>query len=262
MGLGKEFKELVLQLYNEKNEEIFSFEYKGDKYWLKKARETKSNLFHKLFYKVTKESVFVPVEQKSPEESVDFETSKIIFFKELGIYSPQVIFKTKNFFVLDDCGIPLYHIFKKEINSQEDFDFYLEKCIKFLANIHLKKAFHGGAQTRNLTIKNDQIYAIDLEDSFANTVSLDVLQFRDFLLFLLSFTKLKKQNFIDYCKIIDLYIRYSENSSIINYLMEFNDKYYFLQKIEDIPLINKFIPRDLKGFLKLQKDLKGYKFEN
>lgn len=51
MGIDKEFEELVLRLNKENNSEIFSLEYKEKKVLAKKkARGTKSQFSHKIFF--------------------------------------------------------------------------------------------------------------------------------------------------------------------------------------------------------------------
>ena len=85
MSVDKNFEDLILKLNKENDKEIFYFFYENKKYWLKKARATSSNIFHKICYKLFSYDILVPVENKSPKESLYFESNKLKLFLENGI---------------------------------------------------------------------------------------------------------------------------------------------------------------------------------
>lgn len=253
MGIDKSFEELVLRLNKENHEEIFSFKYKEKKYWLKKARATKSNIFHKIFYKLTSINIMIPVKTKTPREAMLFEIEKIQKFSKNGILTPNILIIKNDFFVMSDSGIPLYKLLKKS-KSEEELYKYTDKLIETLSLIHLKGLYHGGAQSRNFTYLKDSVAVIDFEESFDETVSLKTLQLRDLILLLLSMSKLKKFN-IDYEYIIKSYCDKSGNRIFLNQLKNLFLQLNFLVKICEIKLIKKFLPNDVKGLLKLIKSL-------
>ncbi|XPS40503.1 hypothetical protein ACN2C3_02190 [Aliarcobacter butzleri] len=46
----------------------------------------------------------IPALAKDSKEALLFETTKIEKFKELGINVPNIVYKSEDFFVLEDCG--------------------------------------------------------------------------------------------------------------------------------------------------------------
>lgn len=128
--------------------------------------------------------------------------------------------------------------------------YYLNLLIVQLALIHNNGLFHGGAQARNFTYKEGVIYAIDLEDSFTN-IPLEVLQFRDVLLFLLSLTKTRASFDLDYNYIIEKYIELTNKKELKQSLKKLANKISFLITLSQINWINSLLGRDVKGFFKL-----------
>ena len=247
---------------NRKNsDEIFYVTYNEKKYWIKKARETKSLLSHRFFYFLTKFEVLLPVENKTDKEALVYETTKIEKFQDLGINTPNIIYKEENFFVLEDCGKTINSYIRKRDITKEKMYFYIDNIIEALAKIHNLKQFHGGAQARNFTFKDDKIYALDLEDSFSKQVDLELLQFRDFLLLLLSFTKTRASFELDYDYIIDKYIKFTNKDIFKQRLKNLANRFSFLIYLSDIKIINKLIGRDGKIFFKFLKNLQNLKME-
>lgn len=250
----KKFEQFVTEKNKENSDEIFSVDYEEKKYWVKKGRKTSSNLFHKLCYKLLKFDVLLPAQTKSAEEAVLFESNKLIEFKENGINVPEVMGSNKDFFVLNDCGITVYTFLRLNNINCKDFYNYLDKYILLVCKIHDRGFFHGGAQSRNFTYSDNKIFAIDLEDSFDSTVNLKTLQFRDFLLLLLSMTKVDNFEF-KYEYIINLYIKKSENKDFLDKLRELSKKLSFLVSMNKVRWIHRLLPRDAKGFCNLLEEL-------
>lgn len=247
----------LLEKYKESNNEIFHVTFEETRYWIKKARPTKSLFTHKLFYSLTKIEVLLPVENKSKNDAMEFETSKIEKFKSLDINTPSIVFKNDDFFVLEDCGRTINSYIRKRDISKEDMYYFIDKILLELSKIHNLGEFHGGAQTRNFTYKDEKIYAIDLEDSFENGTDLELLQYRDFLLLLLSFTKTRASFELDYLYIIDKYIDLTNNLDFKPRLKKLANKLSFFIFISDLKFVNKVLGRDGKGFFKLLKILKN-----
>ena len=261
MGLVKKFEQLVLGLYKKKDEEIFSFEYESKKYWLKKARATKSFLSHKLFYKIFPIEVLLPVEEKSNKQSILFETDKIRRLKEKGVNTPSIAFQNDWFFVLEDCGKTANSNIRKKDISEDKMYYFIDKLLIEISKIHNLNEFHGGAQARNFTYKDGKIFVIDLEDSFDNSINLKVLQLRDLILFLLSLTKTRAKFDVDYEYVIDKYIELCPMNKDFKFkLKKLAQRISFLIKISQLSFIKKIIGRDGQGFFKLfliLKNLKG-----
>lgn len=252
MGIDKEFEELIFKLYKQRDEEIFFFDYKNKRFWLKKARATKSLFIHKIFYKIFPIEVLLPVENKSAKDALEFETNKIEEFKKLNIGTPNIVFKNNDFFVLEDCGKNINSNIRKKDISQERMYFFIDKLLEELSKIHNQNHFHGGAQTRNFTFKDEKVFTIDLEDSFDSKIDLKTLQLRDLILVLLSLTKTRASFDVDYEYVINKYIEFvPANLDFKNKLKNLAGKISFLTSLSQVGLINKLIGRDGKGFFKL-----------
>lgn len=249
------FEELILEENKKNKKEIFKFFYEGKKYWVKKARPTSSNIFHIFFYKLISLDVLLPVENKTSKEAMLFETDKLIEFNENNINSAKVIGRNNILFVLEDCGQNIYyHLKDKNISKNEKQD-ALEQTINSLAKIHNSGFYHGGAQIRNFTYFNNSVHTIDLEDSFDKGVSLETLQFRDFLLFLLSLLKLSGKYEIDFNEIIYKYVYITKNEEFIKRLRQTALKFSFL-----IPLgvlLKGILSKDANSFVDFLKILKS-----
>ncbi|WP_044418010.1 kinase [Halarcobacter anaerophilus] len=255
--MNKEFETFLIKKSKQSSEEIVPVVFDNKKYWLKKARSTKSLFSHRFFYFLTKFEILFPVENKTAKEAMEYETSKIKKFKTLGLNTPLVVFQNSDFFVLEDCGKNVNSYIRKRDITKEKMYFFIDKVILELSKIHNSKQFHGGAQARNFTFKEDKIYAIDLEDSFKDDVDLKLLQFRDFLLLLLSFTKTRANFELDFNYIIDKYITLTKNYEFKKRLKNLANKLSFFIFLSDIKFINKILGRDGKSFFKLLKILKN-----
>lgn len=235
--------------------EIFSFDFEGKKYWLKKARATKTNKIQKFFYKIFSFELLIPSLAKSPKNALIFETTKIEKFKKLGINVPNIVYKDEYFFILEDTGKNLNSFLKKNIDESK-FYYFVENLLIELAKIHNSKEFHGGAQIRNFTYKDEKVFVIDFEESFEPNTTLETLQFRDFLLFLLSFTKLKKLSFeVNYNYIIDKYIELTNNKNVIYKLKNIGKRLKFFIYLSQNSFLKKFLGSDVINFFKLLKIL-------
>lgn len=247
-------KEILLS-----NKEIFSFDFEDKKYWLKRARQTKPNKIQKFFYKIFPFELLIPSLYKNAKEALEFETSKIEKFKTLGINVPNIAYKNDEFFVLEDCGESVNSFLRKDI-KEDEFYYFVEKLLIELSKIHNLKQFHGGSQLRNFTYKDEEVFAIDFEESFSKEVDIKTLQYRDFLLFILSFTKIKEVNFeIDYAFIIEKYNELVNSEGIMKKLKNFSKKISFFIWLSDIYFIKKILGSDVKNFFKLFKILNSSK---
>ena len=236
--------------------EIFFEVYENKRYWIKKARETKSTNTHKFFYFIFKIDILLPVKYKSAQESIIFETNKIKRLTSFGINMPKIIYQDQNHFVLEDCGETINSYIRQQNLIEDKFYYYINKTIQHLANIHNKNEYHGGAQTRNFTYKNGDIYTIDFEESFDKNISIKTLQFRDLMLLILSLTKVKVNFKIDYKLIILNYIKLTNNNEFIEKLHEFINQLSFFIKLSKINFIYKKMGSDLKSFFNLIEILK------
>ena len=232
--------------------EIFSFDFEGKKYWLKRARATKTNKIQKIFYKIFFFELLIPSLEKTPKDALVFETTKIEKFKKLGINVPNIVYKNEDFFVLEDNGKTIYSILRDKNLEENNFYFYIDLVLKELVKIHNFGFFHGGSQLRNFTFKENKVFVIDFEESFDVNIDIKTLQYRDILLFLLAFINIKALSFkIDYEKIINRYLEISKNYEIKDKLLNFSGKLQFFLYLYKKEFIRKRVGRDVKYFFEL-----------
>lgn len=203
--------------------------------------------------------LLMPSLPKSAKEALVHETAKLELFRSKGINVPKVVFQCDDFFILEDVGVAIHALIRNQHITQEKMYYYINKVIELLATIHNKNQFHGGAQTRNFTYKEGKVFAIDLEESFTSSIDIETLKFRDFLLLLLSFVKIKASFELDYEYIIQQYVALTKNKEISSNLKKLANKISFLIYLSEIKWINKLLGSDVKGFFVLFKTLKNYK---
>ncbi len=244
---------IVEKIKNNPKIEIFDIDIEGKKIWVKRARKTDSNLLHKLAYILTKNPIVIPVEKKTPQEALKFESSKLQELDTLSISVPRVIKTSKEYFIIEDCGVTVYHLVKNNLINDpiELFD----KVIIQLALLHNLDKYHGGSQIKNFTYKNDQIYFIDFEESFNRDIDIKELQFRDLFLFLFSISKLNIE--VDYERLIKKYITLTKNKDIIEKFHILASKVNFLMKLIENRIIWNLIDRDTKSVYRLLQQLQN-----
>lgn len=252
-----DFTNYINTLVLENKDEVFSFTYDNKKYWLKRARATKSPLLHKIYFKIFPFEILLPVETKTPKEALDFETSKIEKFQSFGIKTPHIVVKTDEYFVLEDCGKMVNSYIRKRDISKDEMYYFVDKLVDTLVLIHNNNQFHGGAQARNFIYNNREICVIDFEDSFDKSIDIKLLQFRDLILLLLSFTKTRAGFEFDYKYVIESYIEKSSNFEFREKLISMGNKLSWLINLSEIKIIKKILGRDVKGFFKFLKSLKS-----
>jgi len=251
----QKFIEFIKAKNSINNDDIFSVIFQEKKMWIKKGRETGSSKLHRFYYILFPFEILIPVQSKTGQEVIEYETGKIELFKTLGINTPNVLYKDKELFVLEDCGKNVNSYIRKRDICEEKMYYYIDKVIEVLSKIHNSGNFHGGAQARNFTYNNETVYAIDLEDSFSHDIELETLQFRDLVLFLVSLTKTRASFDLDYNYIIEQYISLTKNDSFKLKLIELANKISWLLYLCDINFINNLLGRDVKGFIKLFRTL-------
>lgn len=245
-------EEIAKKEFLSNSAEIFPIEFENQRYWIKRARQTKANKIQKFFYRFFPLELLIPSLNKTALQALDYETSKLEKFRSLGINTPKVVYKCDDFFVLEDCGNSVNAYLRDKNITKEKFYDFVEKLLFELAKIHNQNEFHGGTQIRNFTYKNDNVYVIDLEESFSNSTDIETLKFRDFLLFILSFVKMKELSFeVDYFFIINRYKELTKSDDLTQKLRNFSKKISFFIWLSNVSFIKKRLGSDVKNFFKL-----------
>ena len=234
--------------------DVFSIIYKGQKLWVKKARRTGSNTFHKWAYKLIKDPIIVPVNDKSPQEAIHYEASKIQQLHDLGIHVPKVIDITDNYFIMEDRGPTINDLMHN--NLVNDPMALFEKVVTQLSILHNKNAFHGSSQIKNFTYQTekDAVFFIDFEESFDEHINIEDLQFRDLMLFLLSLSRLRIP--LDYAPLLNTYIRLTGKKDIHQRLRTLTAKVSFLMRIMHYKSIWNLLDNDTKGIYTLLQQIR------
>lgn len=240
------------RLTNDPTLEIFNIEYEGKKLWIKKARKTGSNLLHHFVYLLTKNPILIPVENKNPKEALKFESSKLQELYDLSIPVPKVIQVSKEYFVLEDCGLTVNHLIKNNLVDNPTRIF--ENIITQLARLHNLGKFHGGSQIKNFTYKDEKIYFIDFEEGFNREIDIKELQFRDLFLFLVSLSKAKVE--IDYKNLLYKYIDLTNNKDVIQKFHKLASNVNILIKMVENKAVWRILDRDTKSVYRLLKVFK------
>lgn len=241
--LDKELEQRIEEQLKEGDCEVLKLLYKDDFVWIKQARETKSNNFHKFAYSITKIRGMMPVEDKTKEQTLYYEVSKIKRLKQKGIKVPSIIGCNKKLFALEDTGKDVRsYLSNKEIPIKE-VESTIEKCTNILSVMHNADEYHGGPQVKNYTVKDGIISAIDFEDSFSKNVNLKDIKYRDFFLFLVSLAELRRE--VNYKEVIEIYKKNTNNLTIDKELKKVAWNLNFLVKIVEIEFLKKKFSKDV-----------------
>ena len=231
----KELESKAQDLLKENKSDVFKLTHDNNSVWLKNSRETKSHLPLKITSSIFNIKGLIPVEYKTKKESLCYEVSKLQALKKGGIPVPSVIGCNEQFFILEDTGKNIRSYLKDKNISDVESENTIEKCLNILSSIHNMGNYHAGSQVKNYTIKDNIVTAIDFEDSFPSSVSINDIQYRDIFLFLVSLTGLRRD--IDYKEIIEIYKRNTNNKTIDQELKQAAWKLNFLIKIVELDSI-------------------------
>ena len=232
--------------------EVFPFEYAGERYWLKRARSTGSNLLHHAAWQLSRLPLLTPVRRQSPHAALRHESRKLRRLREKGINVPEVFLVTDDFFVMEDTGQSFRSAIRKGILESSEQTYAL--LFRHLGLLHRSGEYHGGSQIRNFTYREGRVSLIDFEENFSETIPLETLQFRD--LFLLLFSLAKDRHPLDYAAMTELYSDTSGNAWARERLRQFADKAAPIEKIIAFPPLWRLLDKDTKALYRLIGELK------
>ncbi|XOB61116.1 hypothetical protein ACMC56_10920 [Campylobacterota bacterium DY0563] len=250
---SKELEEKILNIIENNKEFILHIEHDNKFYWLKRSSKSDSSLIHKLIYKTTKAKGLMPVVPSEKESVLYHEVTKLQRLKKKNINVPEVVACQKDFLVLEDKGVNLRKYIRHTQLETSKVEELIKKTVNVLAQIHNANEYHAGSQIKNYTLQDDLISAIDFEDKFSNDISLHDIQFRDFFLFLVSLSDLKKE--LDYKEIINIYKKLTKNETIDKELKVVANKFNFLAKIIETKFIYNKVSKDVINNYKLIRTL-------
>ncbi|SBS27485.1 hypothetical protein MSP8887_01177 [Marinomonas spartinae] len=213
-----------------KGQKIEKIKHQGQSVWVKSPEATHSRLFHRLIARVTKLTLLMPVQSKTPQESLVFESTKLQTLASLGLPVATVLEQTEHFLYLSDTGTDLRRYLKKTALSQAERTDIILKALNVLASIHNAGHYHAGAQIKNYTIDQQGVVsAIDFEESFAEHQALLDIQYRDVFLFLMSISPYSDHETFQH--VIDSYLSITGKHEIKKKLQYVADRARPLMKI-------------------------------
>lgn len=164
--------------------QVFVHDVDGKRVYVKKRRPNKNPLgrmAQNVLYFLTGNLLVMPPDR--PEgDNVSFEAGVLRKLGGLGVPVPEVLHLDSDYFVMSDVGKTLEVALREEPGRTDE---YIEKAVRALRRFHDMGLAHGGAQIKNLTVKDGDIYFIDFEENIPDE-HLAMFQVRDLFLFLLS----------------------------------------------------------------------------
>ncbi|MBE8167650.1 MAG: serine/threonine protein phosphatase [Shewanella sp.] len=162
------FKYKIAQLVElNKGKRIFSFEYQGQKYWLKQAEKLKG------FMRVLKGDA-----QKALVREIC--TLQRLSSKQAAV--PKIVCHDVDFFVLEDSGKTVKDWLSSHI-TPINMQHIINDSSKALATLHSKDLSHGRPALRDICWDNGQVTFIDFESKFGKS-SVEQKKIRDLILYI------------------------------------------------------------------------------
>lgn len=173
---------------------IMRITHDGQTLWIKRRPESKRTIWHSLQSVL---SILIPVplfkttaSQGGPQSLRD-EAARFQEFTQRGIPVPDVIKLDDTFIVLSDSGDQLKSRIDMSVDEQRFI--LLQKATDALARLHAAGLCHGRPSVRDMTIKDDIVHFIDLEEDPTAHMSLVQAQARDAWLFFNGAARYTKQ---------------------------------------------------------------------
>lgn len=157
---------------------------------------------------------------------IHFEAERLRTLKRLGLHVPTVYKETELYMVMEHCGESVAHLLKHTPHDEKR----LYSIIENLIELHLAAQWHGGAQMRNLTIKNNIIYRIDFEENTGNAMPLSLAQAYDVLQCFNSIALLLNEDKALGVTLLSHYLKKVNNPEIEHYLQRTNRWFQMLRK--------------------------------
>ena len=163
---------------------IFAHEIAGERVFVKKKLLSKNplgRLAQRILFAATGNILLLPPD--SPRRAgADYEARTLRALAAKGINVPAVLHDEEDYFVMEDAGESLYEVLRDSPEGREDL---AVRSIIELRRLHDLGFAHGGAQIKNMTVRDNVILFIDFEEAIPDR-HLAAFQVRDLFLFLLS----------------------------------------------------------------------------
>ncbi|MBS4046090.1 MAG: hypothetical protein KG075_07100 [Alphaproteobacteria bacterium] len=192
-GLDAELEALIRSLHRTAPNRVFSAHYNGARLWVKTVaapRLRSSVLMQTMIAIAFGLPMLQPARNRGGAQGLVDEAEALRKLAAAGFPVPPVIACTPDWLVLGDAGEAL----ESKLNSlrdraPDDCWRLIATAGALLARLHGAGLWHGGAQIRNFSWRNDAPGLLDLEDHQLPGMTLHERQARDLLLFVYSLTR-------------------------------------------------------------------------
>lgn len=164
---------------------VVPVDFNGQQAWSKRRPDTKETSWHRIQRVVTHvlPPVFRPTVTSGGPESLRQEAERYRAFAAAGIRVPEVLSVSDDAIVISNAGTQLRGYLDRLTDEQKKRR-VLHNAVEALGRLHQKGLCHGRPLLRDMTIENDQIAFIDLEEDPTSVMPLADAQARDIWLFL------------------------------------------------------------------------------
>lgn len=180
--------------------------------------------------------------KKLRTDGIAHEARRLKELKAAGVRVPEVYIENKDYIVIEFCGKSCQHTMDCLIEKKQILPFYalpqagnkygdqvdkkiigyIEAAVENLIELHQLKQWHGGAQVRNLTLKDDVIYRIDFEENTGNAMPLALAQAYDVLLSFNSLAPFMRNDVKTGVRLMTKYLEQTNSHETIKYLKKIN----------------------------------------
>lgn len=122
--------------------------------------------------------------------SIQHEASRLRQLRAQHLNVPKIYINHSRYIVMEYCG----ECVEKQLRANPHDQALLYEIVENLIHLHQGGQWHGGAQVRNLTLKDGIIYRIDFEENIGNAMPLHLAQAYDMLLCFHSLSPFLKGN--------------------------------------------------------------------
>lgn len=154
--------------------------------WIKRRPLSKKTVWHRLLSLVTyliPVPIFYPTVVSDSGSGLLEEASRLRLFAKKGIAVPEIVASTSNYLATKNAGFTLQK-YLEQANSTEDKLRLLKMAFDALIQLHLAQLCHGRPFLRDMTLHDNNVFLLDLEENPLAVMSLEQAQARDIWLFL------------------------------------------------------------------------------
>ena len=153
-------------------------------------------------------------------DQLHYEAARLRALRDRDQPVPEVILVSDDHLIMQDVGPPLTQIMRSlDASGQADLAC---RVAAELADFHRQGHWHGGAQLRNHTQWNDDLYRIDFEEPLDQTMTLPARQAMDLMLLVHSATAIKafegNQKRALCCRLLNHYLEQAPPQAVLEVL--------------------------------------------